>query len=151
MPLIQNLVWLLAGVGIFIVGMNFLSGALEKSAGNGMKKLLGRITTNKFAGVGVGVAVTSIIQSSTATTVMLVGFVNVGILTLAQATNVIMGANIGTTVTAHIVSLSGVGSIDIGAIAAMFGCVGVLMSMLIKNEKIANIGSISAASKRSKS
>ena len=66
---------------------------------------------------------------------MLVGFVNIGLLTLTQATSVIMGANIGTTVTAHIVSLSGVGEIDIGAIAAMIGCIGMLTSMLVKNEK----------------
>jgi len=130
------------GVAVMMFGMKIMGSALEQVAGGGMKKLLGKITTNRFAGVGVGVAVTSIIQSSTATTVMLVGFVNVGILTLAQATNVIMGANIGTTVTAHIVSLSGVGAIDIGAIAAMLGCIGVLMAMLVKNEKIANIGSI---------
>ena len=140
--MIWNVFFMFGGVAVMMFGMKIMGAALEQVAGGGMKKLLGRITTNKFAGVGVGIAVTSIIQSSTATTVMLVGFVNVGILTLAQATNVIMGANIGTTVTAHIVSLSGVGAIDIGAIAAMLGCVGVLMSMLIKNQKIANIGSI---------
>lgn len=140
--MIWNIFFMFGGVAVMMFGMKIMGASLEQVAGGGMKKLLGKITTNKFAGVGVGVAVTSIIQSSTATTVMLVGFVNVGILTLAQATNVIMGANIGTTITAHIVSLSGIGAIDIGAIAAMLGCVGVLMSMLIKNEKIANIGSI---------
>lgn len=140
--MIWNVFFMFGGVAVMMFGMKIMGASLEQVAGGGMKKLLGRITTNRFAGVGVGVAVTSIIQSSTATTVMLVGFVNVGILTLAQATNVIMGANIGTTVTAHIVSLSGVGTIDIGAIAAMLGCIGVLMSMLIKNEKVANIGSI---------
>ena len=140
--MIWNVFFMFGGVAVMMFGMKIMGSALEQVAGGGMKKLLGKITTNRFAGVGVGVAVTSIIQSSTATTVMLVGFVNVGILTLAQATNVIMGANIGTTVTAHIVSLSGVGAIDIGAIAAMLGCVGVLMAMLVKNEKIANIGSI---------
>ena len=140
--MVWNVFFMFGGVAVMMFGMKIMGTALEQVAGGGMKKMLGKITTNRFAGVGVGVAVTSIIQSSTATTVMLVGFVNVGILTLAQATNVIMGANIGTTVTAHIVSLSGVGSIDIGAIAAMLGCIGVLMSMLIKNQKIANIGSI---------
>ncbi len=140
--MIWNVFFMFGGVAVMMFGMKIMGSALEQVAGGGMKKLLGKITTNRFAGVGVGVAVTSIIQSSTATTVMLVGFVNVGILTLAQATNVIMGANIGTTVTAHIVSLSGVGAIDIGAIAAMLGCIGVLMAMLVKNEKIANIGSI---------
>ncbi len=140
--MVWNVFFMFGGVAVMMFGMKIMGTALEQVAGGGMKKMLGKITTNRFAGVGVGVAVTSIIQSSTATTVMLVGFVNVGILTLAQATNVIMGANIGTTVTAHIVSLSGVGAIDIGAIAAMFGCIGVLMSMLVKNQKIANIGSI---------
>ena len=69
MPLIQSLVWLLAGVGVFIVGMNFLSDALEKSAGSEMKRLLGKISNNRFSGVGVGVGVTAIIQSSSATSV----------------------------------------------------------------------------------
>ncbi|MBE7081707.1 MAG: Na/Pi cotransporter family protein [Clostridiales bacterium] len=140
--MIWNIFFMFGGVAVMMFGMKIMGSALEQVAGGGMKKMLGKITTNRFAGVGVGIAVTSIIQSSTATTVMLVGFVNVGILTLSQALNVIMGANIGTTVTAHIVSLSGVGSIDIGAIAAMLGCIGVLMSMLVKNEKVANIGSI---------
>jgi len=132
------------GVAAMMLGMKVMGGALEQVAGGGMKKMLGKVTSNRFAGVGIGIAVTSIIQSSTATTVMLVGFVNVGLLTLVQATNVIMGANIGTTITAHIVSLSGVGQIDIGAIAAMIGCVGILMAMLIKNEKVVNIGNILA-------
>lgn len=132
------------GVAAMMIGMKVMGAALEHVAGGGMKRLLGKVTSNRFAGVGVGVAVTSIIQSSTATTVMLVGFVNVGLMTLVQATNVIMGANIGTTVTAHIVSLSGVGDIDIGAIAAMIGCVGILMSMLVKKEKVINIGNILA-------
>jgi phosphate:Na+ symporter len=132
------------GVAAMMIGMKTMGNALEQVAGRGMKKLLGKVTSNRFAGVGVGIAVTSIIQSSTATTVMLVGFVNIGLLTLFQATNVIMGANIGTTVTAHIVSLSGVGNIDIGAIAAMIGCIGILMAMLVKNEKAVSIGNILA-------
>ena len=142
--MLWNIFFAFGGVAVMMMGMKVMGGGLEKFAGTGMKKLLGKVTTNRFAGVGVGVAVTSIIQSSTATTVMLVGFVNVGLMTLTQATNVIMGANIGTTVTAHIVSLSGVGAIDIGAIAAMIGCAGVLMAMLVKNEKTANIGNILA-------
>lgn len=140
--MVWNIFFMFGGVAVMMFGMKIMGAALEHVAGGGMKKLLGKITTNRFAGVGVGIAVTSIIQSSTATTVMLVGFVNIGLMTLVQATNVIMGANIGTTVTAHIVSLSGIGAIDIGAIAAMIGCVGVLMAMLVKNEKIVNIGNI---------
>ncbi len=142
--MLWNVFFMFGGVAAMMIGMKVMGGALEQVAGGGMKKMLGKVTSNRFAGVGIGVAVTSIIQSSTATTVMLVGFVNIGLLTLVQATNVIMGANIGTTVTAHIVSLSGVGQIDIGAIAAMIGCVGILMAMLIKNEKVVNIGNILA-------
>jgi len=144
MDMVWNIFFMFGGVAAMMLGMKVMGGALEQVAGGGMKKLLGRVTSNRFAGVGVGIAVTSIIQSSTATSVMLVGFVNIGLMTLAQATNVIMGANIGTTVTAHIVSLSGVGSIDIGAIAAMIGCIGMLMAMLIKNEKVINVGNILA-------
>ena len=132
------------GVAAMMIGMKVMGNSLEQVAGRGMKRLLGKVTSNRFAGVGVGIAVTSIIQSSTATTVMLVGFVNIGLMSLVQATNVIMGANIGTTVTAHIVSLSGVGNIDIGAIAAMIGCIGILMAMLVKNEKVVNLGNILA-------
>lgn len=142
--MIWNIFFMFGGVAAMMIGMKLMGNGLEQFAGSGMKKLLGKVTTNRFAGVGVGIAVTSIIQSSTATTVMLVGFVNVGLMTLVQAANVIMGANIGTTVTAWIVSLSGVGQIDIGAIAAMIGCVGILMAMLVKNEKAQNIGNILA-------
>ena len=105
MQLLQSLIWLLAGVGIFIVGMNFMSEALEKSAGEGMKRLLGRISNNRFSGVGIGAAVTAIIQSSSATSVMVIGLVNAGVMTLMQATPVIMGANIGTTITGVLVAL----------------------------------------------
>ena len=139
---VWNIFFMFGGVTAMMFGMKIMGAALEQVASGGMKKLLGKVTSNRFAGVGVGLAVTSIIQSSTATTVMLVGFVNIGLMTLVQATNVIMGANIGTTITAHIVSLSGVGAIDVGAIAAMVGCVGVLMAMLVKNEKVINIGNI---------
>ncbi len=142
--MIWNIFFMFGGVAAMMIGMKVMGSALEQVAGGGMKKLLGKVTSNRFAGVGVGLAVTSIIQSSTATTVMLVGFVNIGLMTLVQATNVIMGANIGTTVTAHIVSLSGVGQVDIGAIAAMIGCIGILMAMLIKNEKVVNVGNILA-------
>ncbi len=145
MDMVWNIFFMFGGVAAMMVGMKIMGSSLEQIAGGGMKKLLGKITTNRFAGVGVGIAVTSIIQSSTATTVMLVGFVNIGLMTLMQATHVIMGANIGTTVTAHIVSLSGVGGgVDIGAIAAMIGCIGILMAMLVKNPKAQNVGNILA-------
>ena len=144
MDIVYNLFFMFGGVAAMMLGMKIMGGGLEKFAGTNMKKLLGKVTTNRFAGVGVGIAVTSIIQSSTATTVMLVGFVNIGLMTLSQATNVIMGANIGTTVTAHIVSLAGVGSIDIGAIAALIGFAGIMVAMLVKNDKVANVGNILA-------
>lgn len=105
MQLIQSLIWLLAGVGVFIVGMNFMGDALEKSASSGMKKLLEKISNNRFSGVGIGAGVTAIIQSSSATSVMAIGLVNAGVMTLMQATPIIMGANIGTTVTGLLVAL----------------------------------------------
>ncbi len=105
MQLIQSLIWLLAGIGVFIVGMNFMSGALEKSAGSGMKKLLEKISNNRFSGVGIGAGVTAIVQSSSATSVMVIGLVNAGVMTLMQATPIIMGANIGTTITGVLVAL----------------------------------------------
>lgn len=105
LKLVESLIWLLAGVGVFIVGMNFLSDALEKSAGDGMKRLLGRISNNRFSGVGIGAGVTAIIQSSSATSVMVIGLVNAGVMTLMQATPIIMGANIGTTITGVLVAL----------------------------------------------
>ncbi len=142
MDIIWDVLFMFGGVAVMMIGMKLMGASLEKVAGGGMKKLLGKVTTNRLAGVGVGLGVTCIIQSSTATTVMLVGFVNIGLLTLIQASNVIMGANIGTTITAHIVSLSGVGQVDIGAIAAGIGLVGVMMSMLCKKQKVANIGDI---------
>lgn len=105
MQLIQSLIWLLAGVGVFIVGMNFMGEALEKSAGSGMKRLLERISNNRISGVGIGAGVTAIIQSSSATSVMVIGLVNAGVMTLMQATPIIMGANIGTTITGVLVAL----------------------------------------------
>ncbi len=136
------LFFLLGGVAVMLIGMTMMGNGLEKFAGSKMKTMLGKATTNRFAGVGVGTAVTCVIQSSTATTVMLVGFVNIGLMTLAQAANVIMGANIGTTVTAWLVSLAGVGSIDVGAIAAFIGFAGIMMTIFFKNQKVVNIGNI---------
>ena len=122
-------------------GMKFMSDGLERSAGKGMRRLLGRITNNRFAGVGIGAAVTGIIQSSAATTVMVMGFVNAGLMTLAQATAIIMGANIGTTVTGFLVSLSAVGS-TFTAVLGIFAFVGAFMVLFLKKEKYKRIGSI---------
>lgn len=138
MQLIQSLIWLLAGVGVFIVGMNFLSNALEKSAGNGMKKLLGKISNNRFTGVGVGAGVTAIVQSSSATSVMVIGLVNAGVMTLMQATSIIMGANIGTTVTGVLVALKN-DFFDMAMYLLAF--IGVMMGFF-KQEKVKIAGSL---------
>ncbi len=136
--LLQSLIWLLAGVGIFIVGMNFMGDALEKSAGSGMKKLLGKISNNRFSGVGIGAGVTAIIQSSSATSVMVIGLVNAGVMTLMQATPIIMGANIGTTVTGVLVALKN----DYFNMAMyLLAFVGVMMGFFNK-EKIKIAGSL---------
>ena len=138
-----NVFFMLGGIAIMMFGMKFMGSNLEQLAGNKMKKMLGKMTTNRFAGVGVGAMVTAIINSSTATTVMLVGFVNVGLLTLAQATSVIMGANIGTTITAQILSLSGNGQgLDMNAIAAILAAAGMVMTMVCKKDKFKKLGYI---------
>ena len=136
--LLQSLIWLLAGVGVFIVGMNFMSDALEKSAGGGMKKLLEKISNNRFSGVGIGAGVTAIIQSSSATSVMVIGLVNAGVMTLMQATPIIMGANIGTTVTGVLVALK---NDYFNMLMYLFAFAGVMMGFL-KNEKIKIIGKL---------
>ena len=132
LQLFQSMIWLLAGVGIFIVGMNFMSEALEKSAGAGMQKMLGRIVGNRFSGVGVGAGVTAIIQSSSATSVMVIGLVNAGVMTLMQATPVIMGANIGTTITGVLVALKN----DFFNMAMYFLAFAGVMMGFFKNEKV---------------
>lgn len=138
MQLIGSLVWLLAGVGVFIVGMNFLSDALEKSAGSGMKRLLERISNNRVSGVGIGAGVTAIIQSSSATSVMVIGLVNAGVMTLMQATPIIMGANIGTTITGVLVALKN-DFFDMAMYLLAFA--GVMMGFA-KKEKIKLAGSL---------
>ena len=132
MQLIQSLIWLLAGVGVFIVGMNFMNEALEKSAGEGMKRMLGKISNNRFSGVGVGAGVTAIIQSSSATSVMVIGLVNAGVMTLMQATPIIMGANIGTTITGVLVALK---NDYFDMLMYLFAFAGVMMGFF-KREKI---------------
>lgn len=105
---IFDVLTLIGGLCLFLFGMNIMGASLEKRAGSGLKTLLGKLTTGKMAGFLTGLGVTAVIQSSSATTVMVVGFVNSGLMTLKQAINVIMGANVGTTVTAWILSLSGI-------------------------------------------
>ena len=100
---------LIGGLCLFLFGMNIMGQALERRAGNKLHDFLGKLTTKKWLGFLTGLGVTAVIQSSSATTVMVVGFVNSGLMNLSQAINVIMGANVGTTVTAWILSLSGIG------------------------------------------
>ena len=106
---VSNILGFLGGLGMFLYGMKLLSGGLQKAAGEKMKSLLEAVTNKRIKAILVGALVTAIIQSSGATTVMIVGFVNAGIINLMQAVGVIMGANIGTTVTAWIVSLDSLG------------------------------------------
>ena len=127
---------LLGGLALFLYGMNMMSEGLEKGAGVGLKKLLAKISNNRFLGVGIGAGTTAIIQSSSATTVMVIGLVNAGVITLFQAISVIMGANIGTTVTGLIVALSGQkGAISFSDIAIIMAFVGVMM-MFVKKDKV---------------
>ena len=103
-----DILTLIGGLCLFLFGMNVMGEALERRAGSKLRDILGKMTTNKFSGFLTGCGITAIIQSSSATTVMVVGFVNSGLMTLTQATNVIMGSNVGTTITGWILSLSGV-------------------------------------------
>lgn len=115
---------LIGGLGLFLLGMHLMSEGLQKSSGDSLKKILEKLTTNRLIGTGVGAVVTAIIQSSSATTVMVVGFVNAGLMTLTQALSVILGANIGTTITGQIISfkISGIAlpCIGIGAVLYIF-------------------------------
>ncbi|WP_044482777.1 Na/Pi cotransporter family protein, partial [Clostridioides difficile] len=127
---------LMGGLGLFLYGMNLMGEGLQKSAGTKLKKIIKLLTSNLFMGVLVGTGVTAVIQSSSATTVMVVGFVNAGIMTLKQAIGVIMGANIGTTVTAQLVSfdLTGMAPIALG--------VGIILYLFGNNPRIKNIAEI---------
>lgn len=135
---ITDVLALLGGLALFLYGMQMMSTGLEAAAGNRMKSILEKMTSNRVKGVLVGAAITAVIQSSSATTVMVVGFVNSGLMTLKQAVWVIMGANIGTTITGQLIAL------DIGAIAPLFAIAGVGAIMFIKSEKVHHISSIFA-------
>ena len=140
---ITQVLLLLGGIGALVLAFKLLSDNIEKMANSGLKKLFNKTSSNPLIGVGIGASVTAIIQSSGATTVMIVGFVNAGIMTLAQATAIIMGANIGTTITAHIVSLSsltGIGSFDFTTFAIALTFVGAFMDLLSKKDKVKTIG-----------
>ncbi len=135
---ITDLFGLLGGLALFLYGMQMMSTGLEAAAGSRMKSILEKLTSNRFLGVLVGAAITTVIQSSSATTVMVVGFVNSGIMTLRQAVWIIMGANIGTTITGQLIAL------DVGALAPLIAFVGVSMVVFLKSAKTHHIGQITA-------
>ena len=129
---------LLGGLALFLYGMQMMSNGLEAAAGNRMKKILEKLTSNRFLGVLVGAGITAVIQSSSATTVMVVGFVNSGMMTLQQAVWIIMGANIGTTITGQLIAL------DIGVLAPLIAFIGVACIVFVKKEKVQYYGMIVA-------
>ena len=140
---------LLGGLSLFLFGMSVMGQALERRAGSNLRSLLGKMTTNKLAGLLTGLAVTAVIQSSSATTVMVVGFVNSSLMTLGQAINMIMGANIGTTVTAWILSLAGISSGNLfirllkpSSFTPVLAFVGIIYYMFCKSDKKKDTGII---------
>ena len=138
MHIYECIISLLGGTGLFISAMNIMSSNLQKVAGTGMRRLLAKITDNRFAGVGIGAIVTMIIQSSAATTVMVIGFVNAETMNLHQATAIIMGANIGTTVTGILASLQ---SLNLSIYFSFLTFIGVVL-MFFKKDMLKNIGGI---------
>ncbi len=126
----------LGGLGLFLYGMKIMSDGLELAAGDRLRLVLEKTTKNRFAGIGVGTGVTALIQSSSATTVMLVGFVNAGLMTLSQATGVIMGANIGTTITGQMIAFK----LDNYAPVVLF--IGVVLYLFVKNRSVKRISLI---------
>ena len=133
---ITDILGLLGGLALFLHGMQMMSSGLEAAAGSKMKEILERLTANRFLGVLVGAGITAVIQSSSATTVMVVGFVNAGMMTLNQAVWIIMGANIGTTVTGLLIAL------DVGALAPLVAFIGVVLMVFVKAPKLQHIGQI---------
>ena len=127
---------LMGGVGLFLYGMSIMSSGLKNAAGDKMRVILEKATANRFIAVMVGVLVTLLIQSSSATDMMVISFVNSGLMTLAQAIGVIMGANIGTTITAQITAF------NLGAYAPMILCIGALVFLFVKNNTLKHTGSI---------
>ena len=135
---ITDILSLFGGLALFLYGMQMMGNGLEAAAGNKMKSILEKLTSNRIVGVLVGAGITAVIHSASATTVMVVGFVNSGLMTLQQAVWVIMGANIGTTITGQLIAL------DIGVIAPLFAIIGVGAMMFVKNERVHHISSIFA-------
>ena len=146
---ILNIITLLGGLALFLFGMDTMGKALERQAGGKLQTILAKMSSNVFKGFLLGLGVTAVIQSSSATTVMVVGFVNSGIMTLKQAVGVIMGSNIGTTVTAWVLSLSGLEGDSFiiklfkpSTLAPLVGTIGIILFMFTKSEKKKGIGTI---------
>ena len=135
---LEDIFMLFGGLALFLYGMNIMSEGLEIAAGDRLKSILEKLTSNRVLGMLVGSGITAVIQSSSATTVMVVGFVNSGLMTLRQAVGVIMGANIGTTVTGLLIAL------DVGLIAPLLAFVGVVLMTMVKKQKVNCIGQIVA-------
>ena len=135
---ITNFLSLLGGLALFLYGMQMMSNGLEAAAGDRMKEILEKLTSNRILGVLVGAGITAVIQSSSATTVMVVGFVNAGMMNLRQAVWIIMGTNIGTTITGQLIAL------DIGAIAPLIAFIGVAMVVFLKKPMVHHVGTIFA-------
>lgn len=133
---IESIFSLFGGLALFLYGMNMMSTNLEVMAGNRMKSILEKLTSNRILGVLVGAVVTAFVQSSSAVTVMVVGFVNSGLMTLRQAVWIIMGANIGTTITGQLIAL------DVGLIAPLIAFIGVALIVFVKNKKVQYVGGI---------
>lgn len=143
--IINSLFFVLGGVAVFMIGMEMMGSNLEKAAGRNIRSLMSKAANNRFAGIGTGAVVTALVNSSSATTVMIVGFVNVGLMTLSQAASVIMGANIGTTVSAFIMALSsGGGELKVAAIFALVAFCGLIFTMVGKKDITKRIGYILA-------
>jgi phosphate:Na+ symporter len=141
MYIVSHIFLTLGGITLFLLGLKMMSESMEKFSGNGLKTLLANFTKNKYIGVLTGAFSTAVLQSSIATNVILVGFVSNGILSFYQASAVIMGTNIGTTVTAQLVSLSGENSFDITAIAGIVAFIGFLLTFS-SNKKVNGIGGV---------
>ena len=146
---IFDLLMLIGGLCLFLFGMTVMGQALERSAGSKLETMLGKLTTGKMAGLLTGLGVTAVIQSSSATTVMVVGFVNSGLMNLSQAIHVIMGANIGTTVTAWILSLGGISGDNLFvqllkpmSFTPVLALVGIVLLMAAKSNRKKDIGTV---------
>ena len=146
---IFNVFTLMGGLAVFLFGMDIMGKALEKQAGNRLQSILAKMTDNPLKGFLLGLSVTAVIQSSSATTVMVVGFVNSGLMQLHQAVGVIMGSNVGTTVTAWILSLSGlegdgflVRLLNPAGFSPILALIGIILYMFVRSDRLKGIGTI---------